>query len=70
MKGVWLRIKTTLPQFTCTSCGLAYEDDDGEDVGAVQPANTVQAQRQNAVDPLRVKVTLKDHRCDLMTPKV
>lgn len=41
-----------LPQFTSTPCRLADEDDDGENLSPVQPAHTVQTQREHTVNPL------------------
>lgn len=35
--------KTNLPQFTCATCRLANEDDNGEDLRALQPAHAVEA---------------------------
>lgn len=42
------------PQFTSAACRLADEDDDGENLSPVQPAHTVQTQREHAVNPLEV----------------
>lgn len=41
-----------LPQLASASRGLADEDDDGEDLGPVQPPHAVQPQGEHAVDPL------------------
>lgn len=35
--------KTNLPEFTCATCRLANEDDNGEDLRALQPAHAVEA---------------------------
>lgn len=44
--------KESLLQFASTSCRLANEDDNREDLSPVQPAHTVQPQREHTVDPL------------------
>lgn len=47
---IWVRQR--LPQFPGTPCRLTDEDDDGENLGPVQPPHTIQPQREHTMNPL------------------
>lgn len=47
---MWMRQR--LPQFPGTPCRLTDKNDDGENLGTVQPPHTIQPQREHTMNPL------------------